>query len=92
MESIKKLTERLEAAKRQEREAIENAKYPTGLVIDLKTPEGNAFFILAQCQQLGRRFGLTKSEIKTFTTEATSNGYDNLKNTCQKWFGIMFIE
>lgn len=91
MESIKELTAKLEAAKNQEKEALENAKYPTGLIIDLRKPEGNAHAIIGQCRHLGQQLGLSKAEIDDFTEQAYGGNFENLKRTCQDWFGLIFV-
>lgn len=37
---------RLKATQRNEIPNIPNAKYPTGIVIDLKSPQGNVFYLI----------------------------------------------
>ena len=37
---------RLKATQRNDISTIPNAKYPTGIVIDLKSPQGNVFYLM----------------------------------------------
>lgn len=91
MYNIHELTEKLEKANSQIEIALQ-AKYPTGAVIDINKPEGNAHCILGQCQYFGQKFGLSQDEIKQFMKDAMSSDFENLKQTCRKWFGIIFID
>ncbi|MDR3208904.1 MAG: hypothetical protein LBT45_03580 [Rickettsiales bacterium] len=45
MENIYSIERKLAAAKKQQ-EIIDGARVPTGVVIDLASPEGNVFYIL----------------------------------------------
>ena len=56
--------------------------------VELVGHDGNAFNILGRCQQAARRAGLPKAEIDAFIKEATSGDYDNLLQTCMKWFEV----
>ncbi len=91
MYNIHELTEKLEKANGQIEIALQ-AKYPTGAVIDISKPEGNAHCILGQCQSFGRKYGLSQNEIQQFMQDAMSSDFENLKQTCRKWFGIIFID
>jgi hypothetical protein len=54
--------------------------------VQLVGNDGNAFFILGNCQKQARRAGLTKEQIAEFMAEAKSGDYDNLLRTCMKYF------
>jgi hypothetical protein len=56
--------------------------------VQLVGNDGNAFAILGRCQQAARRAGLDKAEIDLFIAEATAGDYDNLLQTCIRWFEV----
>ena len=60
-------------------------KYPQ-VKIQLVGLDGNAFSILGRCREVARRAGISKENIENFTHEAQSGDYDNLLQTCMKWF------
>jgi hypothetical protein len=60
-------------------------KHPD-ITVKLVGEDGNAFAILGRCQQAARRAGLPKTEIDAFIAEATAGDYDNLLQTCMRWF------
>jgi hypothetical protein len=60
-------------------------KYPN-VHVKLAGEDGNAFYILSRCYQAANKANLDKREIEAFTDEATSGDYDNLLQTCMKWF------
>ncbi len=89
METIEALKRKLHAARR----AAPNAKYPTGLVIDLTRPEGNIFYLMGVCNRLVRELGLSAQLKHEYETEINSAGdYQSRLTIMQKWFGIVFVE
>ena len=71
---------------------IPNAKYPTGIVIDLKTPQGNVFYLMGLANRLMRELGLSAEEIGEFKREQSrTTTYNAHLAILRKWFGIMFL-
>lgn len=51
--------------------------------------DGNAYAIIAQARKAARTAGWTDVEIAEFVTEAKSGDYDNLLQTCMKYFDVI---
>ena len=62
-----------------------NPRYPE-ITVELVGQDGNAYAILGRCRQAMREAGLAKLEIDAFWSEATSGDYDQLLQTCLRWF------
>lgn len=54
--------------------------------LNLVGEDGNAFAILGRAQRVARKAGWSKERINEFMKEAMSGNYDNLLQTCMKWF------
>ncbi|MBR1373304.1 hypothetical protein IJ556_02505 [bacterium] len=68
------------------------AKYPTGIVVDLKSPQGNVFYLIGLANRLVRELGLSAEEITEFKREqASATTYQAHLTLLRKWFGIAFI-
>ncbi len=68
------------------------AKYPTGIVVDLKSPQGNVFYLIELANRLVRELGLSAEEITEFKREqASATTYQAHLTLLRKWFGIAFI-
>ena len=84
---------RLKATQRNDIPTIPNAKYPTGIVIDLKSPQGNVFYLMGLASRLIRDLGLSAEEITEFKREqASATTYNEHLAILRKWFGIGFLE
>lgn len=84
---------RLKATQCKDMPTIPNAKYPTGIVIDLKSPQGNVFYLMGLANRLMRELGLSTEEIAEFKREqASATTYQAHLNLLRKWFGIVCIE
>ena len=59
--------------------------------IDLRGPEGNAFFLLGTASKLGRQLGLDKEEIEIILRQMRFSDYENLINVFDKNFGDFVI-
>ena len=82
----------LKATQRNEIPNIPNAKYPTGIVINLKSPQGNVFYLMGLANRLIRKLGLSAEEIAEFKQEQTSaTTYQAHLALLRKWFGIVFV-
>lgn len=57
--------------------------------INLKGPEGNAFFILGVCRQKLALYGM-QDKWEEFKKEATSGDYQHLLQTVKEWFDAEF--
>lgn len=60
----------------------------TGIKVRLTGVDGNAFSILGHCTRAMRKAKLDESQIDQFRKEAMSGDYDNLIQTCIKWFDV----
>ena len=84
---------RLKATQRNDIPTIPNAKYPTGIVIDLKSPQGNVFYLMGLANRLLRELGLSAEEIAEFKREqASATTYHAHMDLLHKWFGFLFID
>ena len=84
---------RLKATQHNEIPNISNAKYPTGIVIDLKSPQGNVFYLMGLANRLMRELVLSTEEIAEFKREqASTTTYNEHLAILRKWFGIVFLE
>lgn len=80
------------AHQRNDMPAIPNAKYPTGIVIDLKNPQGNVFYLMGLANRLTRELGLSAEGIAEFKREqASATTYNAHLTLLRKWFGIVFV-
>ena len=83
---------RLKAAQRNEIPIIPNAKYPTGIVIDLKSPQGNVFYLMGLANRLIKELGLSAEEVAEFKREqAGATTYQAHLAILRNWFGIVFV-
>jgi len=83
----------LKATQRNDIPTIPNGKYPTGIVIDLKSPQGNVFYLMGLANRLIRELGLSSEEIAEFKQEqASATTYQAHLALLRKWFGIVFVD
>ena len=83
---------RLKATQHNEIPNISNVKYPTGIVIDLKSPQGNVFYLMGLANRLMLELGLSTKEIAEFKREqASATTYQAHLALLRKWFGIVFV-
>ena len=83
---------RLKATQRNDIPTIPNAKYSTGIVINLKSPQGNVFYLIGLANRLIRELGLSAEEIAEFKREqASATTYQAHLSLLRKWFGIVFV-
>ena len=57
-------------------------------VLELVGQDGNAFFILGKALKAARQAGWSEEQVQQFQKEATSGNYDNLLQTCMKYFEV----
>ena len=89
METIATLERKLAQAKRSE---PVDAKYPTGIVIDIRGPQGNVFYIFGVANDLLRKLALSDEETAKFKQERDSQTtYQGHLDLMRKWFGIIFV-
>ena len=58
------------------------------ITVKLVSEDGNAFAILGTCRQAMHRARLPQAEIDAFMAEATVGSYDQLLQTCMRWFDV----
>ena len=89
MDTIDNLERKLARAKKLK--PVE-AKYPTGLVIDTKGPQGNVFYLFGVANDLLSKLALTAEEIAEFKRERDAQtSYEGHLALMRKWFGIIFV-
>ena len=87
METIKTLERKLAEAKKQ----MPDAKYPTGLIVDVSGPHGNIYALIGMCNQIVRVLGLSPQEREEYETELNAaEVYKEKLKVMSKWFGIVF--
>ena len=89
METIESLERKLAHAKK--RGPVE-AKYPTGLIIDTKGPQGNVFYLFGVANDLVRKLALSDEEKAQFNQERDAQtSYQGHLDLMSKWFGITLV-
>lgn len=89
MYSIAELEEQLKQAKTAIKDQSSDVKFPTGIVIDLKSPDGNIFAILGLCKYLFGRFGISE-EFAVFKVKAQSGTYKEALALAHSWLGFIY--
>ena len=69
------------------RDQLENRK----VEIDLKSPQGNAFYLLGLVETLGKQINLPKEINKDIKEVMMSGSYEDLIKTFDIWFGDYVI-
>lgn len=87
MDTIRTLKSKLQVLEQQ----TPGIKYPTGIVIDLRGPEGNIFYLQGICNRLIRELCLAAEEKEQFAKELEDQDYNSRLDIMQKWFGIAYI-
>ena len=90
MDTINTLQKKLLIAETQQ-DKLANAKYPTGIIIDLSGPCGNIFWILGICRKIFRELDLDDDIATQFNTEILGKTYHEILTICQKWFGFVYV-
>ena len=89
MDTVETLERKLVRAKQHE---PEGAKYPTGILIDTRGPEGNVFYLFGVANKLLKQLALSDEEIAEFNKERDEQtSYQGHQDLMRKWFGIVFI-
>lgn len=89
MDTIETLKNKLSRAEKSE---PTDAKYPTGIVIDTRGPQGNVFYLFGVANDLMRKLALSAEEIAEFNQERDSQtSYQGHLDLMRKWFGIIFM-
>ena len=60
-------------------------------IIDLRGPEGNAFYLMGYAQSLGCQLSFTSDEIESIIDKMKSADYENLVNVFVEFFGDYVI-
>ena len=67
---------------------IRNKQPKDEIVIDLTGPDGNAFSLMANAQNLAKQLGFNGKEI---VDEMTTGDYENLISVFDKYFGHIIV-
>lgn len=72
---------------------IRKAIYPTNIVVDLNSPDGNVFAVIGICNEAAQKLQLDNGEILKFNEEVfAQKQYEDILNICQRWFGLIYIK
>jgi len=89
---LEQMSARHKSTQRMDICAHSGARYPTDIVIDLKGPQGNVFYLIGLANRFIRELGLSAEEIAEFKREqAHATTYNAHLTLLRKWFGIVFI-
>ena len=89
MDTIETLRQKLQRA---EEHRPAEAKYPTDLMIDIRGPQGNVFYLFGVADKLTRQLALSDEEINEFKQKRDAQTtYQGHLDLMRKWFGIIFI-
>ena len=61
-------------------------KRPSGIVIDLSGPNGNAFVLLGTARKIGRQLGMGREQVEKISNEMMSGTYAELVAVFEKHF------
>jgi 3-deoxy-D-arabino-heptulosonate 7-phosphate (DAHP) synthase len=61
------------------------------IVIDLTGPDGNAFSLLAMARSIGKKLGMSYTEIENIIDDMMESDYENLIKVFDKHFGDFVI-
>ena len=87
MDTLRTLQQKLRAIENQSADA----KYPTGLIVDLSGPQGNIYALIGMCNHIIRELGLSPQEREEYETELNAaEVYKEKLTVMSKWFGIVF--
>ncbi len=75
----------------EKKKLVADAKYPTGIIIDITGPEGNVYYLIGLCNDLMRKLELEPEEIKQFQEETEKLPYMLRLAVMQHWFGFIYI-
>ena len=89
METKESLLNKLEILEKQ---GTIDAKYPTGLMIDISGPEGNIYYLFGVANRLVRELKLSDDEKAAFERDRNEQRtYQEHLDVMVKWFGIIFV-
>ena len=87
MDTLRTLQQKLRAVEKQSADA----KYPTGLIVDVSGPQGNIYCLIGMCNHIVRELGLSSQERNEYETELdAAEVYKEKLKVMSKWFGIVF--
>lgn len=88
MTNIEQLERTVKLA-REQQDALDNInpRIQSGIVIDLKSPEGNVFFILGICNRLAKEYGISDWKSPHYNEMK----YEDILDLCQKQFGLIYL-
>jgi hypothetical protein len=67
--------------------AIKKAKSRKTIEIDLRGPQGNAFYLLGFASEAGKKMGMSQTEINQLLGRMKSSDYENLLKEFDNTFG-----
>ena len=89
MQTIREMEQNLKLAKAARHESPV-AFFSTGIVIDLRAPEGNVFAIMGLCQRLFRQLGMPE-EYTNYHNECRKGYYKHVLDISRRWFGFIYL-
>lgn len=70
-------------------------RYPTKIQIRLDGATGNVHYVLGVCRHIMRELELGYQERQEFANDTRLDGskdYQQILDTCQNWFGLIYIK
>lgn len=90
METIETLKRKLAQAEACQQN-IKDVKYPTGIIFDLSSPQGNVFYIMGVAKQVLADLSTTADEYDTYNEECKDKCYKEILEISRRWFGFIYI-
>lgn len=89
---FEQMSARHKAIQRKDAYPHPSAKYPTGIVIDLKSPQGNVFYLIGLANKLAWEQGLPAEEMAEFKRDlSNATTYHAHLSLLRTWFGVVFV-
>ncbi len=70
-------------------------RYPTKIQINLDGATGNIHYVLGLCHHIMRELKLGDQERQEFENDTRLDGskdYQQILDTCQNWFGLIYVK
>lgn len=90
MNTIETLKQKLKQAEACDKD-ITDVKYPTGIVIDLSSYQGNVFFITGMARHILHQLSADASEYEEYKKECEHKCYKEILEISRRWFGFIYI-
>ncbi|MBR4859766.1 MAG: hypothetical protein IKV10_00530 [Alphaproteobacteria bacterium] len=90
METIETLKRKLKQAEASDKD-MTDVKYPTNIIIDLSSYQGNVFFITGMARHVLHQLSADDSEYEEYKKECENKCYKEILEISRRWFGFIYI-